>query len=330
MSSETEFTTIGPTDITVSTVCLGTWAIGGWLWGGCDDTDSVRTIHAALDKGINFIDTAPVYGFGHSEEIVGKVINDHGTREDIVVATKVGLEWDGSGNVVRNSSGKRIATEIRDSLDRLQSDYIDLYQVHWPDANIPFEETALAMKQLLDEGKIRAVGLSNFSPQQVGEFRKYCPVHAVQPPYNLFERQIDDNILPYALENNLSVLAYGAICRGLLSGRMSRERRFTGDDLRRNDPKFRSPRFEQYLAAVDELDRLAKEKYGKDVLSLAVRWVIQRGAIALWGARKPEQIAAVDSIFGWSISDDDMETIDGIIDRHVTDPVGPEFMAPRI
>ncbi len=326
--SNVEFTTIGTTDIKVSQICLGTWAIGGWMWGGADDKNAVRTIHAALDQGVNFLDTAPVYGFGHSEEVVGQAIEEYGKRSEIVLATKVALEWSDEGKVVRNSSKERIEKELDDSLRRLRTDYIDLYQVHWPDPLVPFEETATALEKLLNAGKVRSIGVSNYDPQQMTEFKKYCPLHAVQSPYNLFERAIDTDVLPYAQENDLSILAYGAICRGLLSGAMSQEREFTGDDLRKHDPKFKLPRFRQYLDAVDALNTLAKENYDKDVLALAIRWVIDRGCVALWGARKPEQLAHLESAFGWSISTDDMQAIDDILKTSVTDPIGPEFMAP--
>lgn len=329
--TQTEFTILGSSDIKVSKVCLGTWAIGGWMWGGADDENAIKTIHAALGRGINFIDTAPVYGFGHSEEVVGKAVSQYsGKRDDIILATKVGLEWSEDGKIVRNSTKARIEKEVEDSLKRLQTDYIDLYQVHWPDTLVPFEETATALKSLLDSGKVRAIGVSNYSPAQMDEFKKYCPLNSIQPPYNLFERAIDEDVLPYALENGLAVLAYGAICRGLLSGKMSLDRKFIGDDLRKQDPKFQSPRFEQYLTAVDELDALAKDNYDKDVLALAVRWVLDRGAIALWGARRADQLDAVDRVFGWTIKEEDMKAIDKILRETITNPVGPEFMAPPL
>ncbi len=203
----------------VSKVCLGTWAIGGWMWGGSEEKESVRTVRAALDRGVNFIDTAPVYGFGRSEEIVGKALKGHVARDRVVVATKVGLEWDEKEKIFRNSTRGRIFKEVEDSLRRLQTDYIDLYQVHWPDPLAPIEETARAMSELLEAGRIRAVGVSNYSPQQMDAFRKVAPLHTVQPPYNLFERQIEEDVLPYAKRHGIAVLAYGAICRGLLSGR---------------------------------------------------------------------------------------------------------------
>jgi aryl-alcohol dehydrogenase-like predicted oxidoreductase len=323
-----EYTTIGNSGISCSRICLGTWAIGGWMWGGTEEQESIRTIQAALDKGITMIDTAPVYGFGRSEEIVGKALRGYLPRDRFVLATKAGLEWTEDGKVFRNSSRERILKEVDDSLRRLQVEYIDLYQIHWPDPLVAIEETAQVMAELLKAGKIRAIGVSNYTPAQMEAFRKVAPLHAVQPPYNLFERQIEQDVLPYAKEHGIAVLAYGAICRGLLSGRIKADTEFTGDDLRRFDPKFKAPRLADYLKAVAELDALARKRHGRHVLELALRWVIDQGGIALWGARHPAQLDPVEQVFGWSLGNDDLREIDDIIRRDITDPVGPEFMAP--
>ncbi|AZZ46309.1 general stress protein [Pseudomonadaceae bacterium SI-3] len=310
----------------VSRVGLGTWAIGGWMWGGADDDRSVTTIRSALERGINLIDTAPVYGFGHSEEVVGKALE--GVRDQAVIATKVALDWS-EGGPRRNSTPARIRQEIEDSLRRLRTDRIDLYQVHWPDPLVPIEETAAELEKLRQEGKILAIGVSNYSTEQMDRFRKAAPLASVQPPYNLFERAIEADVLPYARDNGLVVLGYGALCRGLLSGRMTNSTTFDGDDLRKSDPKFKSPRFEQYLAAVEALKALAHDRHGKSVLALAIRWVLDQGpTIALWGARRPDQLDGIDDAFGWSLSPQDLTDIDALLAEHITDPVGPEFMAP--
>ena len=326
---ELETTYIGNTNIATSRIGLGTWAIGGWMWGGTDEQQSIETIHAALDKGIRLIDTAPAYGFGTSEEIVGKAIESYGNREDITIATKVGIEWK-DGDVYRNVTKERIFKEAEDSLRRLKTDVIDLYQVHWPDPLVDIEETAEAVKELYETGKIRAVGVSNFSTEQLDAFREIAPLHAVQPPYNLFEREIEQDILPYCKEHDLTTLLYGSLCRGMLTGKMSVDSTFEGDDLRNVDPKFQKPRFPQYLQAVKKLDEWAREHHGKRVIHLAVRWILdQPGAgIALWGARRPDQLDPITEAFGWSLSRDDLNEIDRIIEETVNDPVGPEFMAP--
>ncbi|MFZ3213391.1 MAG: aldo/keto reductase [Terriglobales bacterium] len=324
-----EFITINGTELRTSRIGLGTWAMGGWMWGGADEEESIRTIHTALDKGINLIDTAPVYGFGRSEEIVGQAIEQWGGREKVIIATKVGLEWH-DGVVFRNASRERINREIEDSLRRLRTSYIDLYQIHWPDPQAPIGDTADAMHRLLEQGKIRAIGVSNFSPEQMDAFRAVAPLHTNQPPYNLFERQIEQEVLPYTRRNSIGTVAYGALCRGLLSGKMRPESEFTGDDLRQVDPKFRPPRYAQYLEAVERLDSFARENYGKRVIHLAVRWLLDQPgvSVALWGARHPQQITPMDDMLGWSLSADAMRAIDQILRETITDPVGPEFMAP--
>ncbi len=324
-----ECVTISGTNLQAARVGLGTWAIGGWMWGGTDERESIRTIRAALDKGINVIDTAPAYGFGRSEEIVGKAVTEYGHRDTVSIATKVGLEWQ-DGHVVRNATRARLLREIEDSLRRLQTSYIDLYQVHWPDPLVPVEETAAIMALLYQQGKIRAIGVSNYSPQEMERFRAVAPLHTVQPPYNLFERAMEREVLPYARRHHISTLTYGALCRGLLSGKMRPNTQFNGDDLRKIDPKFQLPRYARYLQTVERLDRFAHENYGKRVIDLAVRWTLDQPGVtvALWGARHPEQLAPVDTVTGWKLDAGALRAIDNIVRETVTDPVGPEFMAP--
>ena len=323
---ETEFANIPGTQLKVSRVALGTWAMGGWMWGGTDQRESVATIHAALDQGINLIDTAPVYGFGVSEEIVGAALE--GIRDRAVIATKTGLEWR-DGKVYRNATRARIMQEVDDSLRRLRTDYIDIYQVHWPDPLVPVEETAEAMRSLYELGKIRAIGVSNFSVDQMARFRQVAPLHVLQPPYNLFERAIETDILPYSRANDIATLGYGALCRGLLSGRIQPNTAFDGDDLRRVDPKFQQPRLAQYLQAVRQLDEFAQRRFHRRVIHLAVRWMLDQGiSVALWGGRHPEQVEAALGVAGWSLTDAERESIEHIVNTAVVDPVGPEFMAP--
>jgi aryl-alcohol dehydrogenase-like predicted oxidoreductase len=319
---------IGASALKTSRIGLGTWAIGGWQWGGTNEAVSIATIRAAVERGITLVDTAPVYGFGRSEEIVGKALAEGGLRQRVQIATKVGLAWQ-DGVIYRDSRPARLRREIEDSLRRLRTDVIDLYQVHWPDLETPFAETARALEDLRREGKIRAIGVSNFSPTQMGVFRAAAPLATVQPPYNLFERAIEADVLPYAQRTALTVLSYGALCRGLLSGRMTLATKFDGDDLRKVDPKFQGTRFPQYLAAVDALATLARERFGKSVLALAVRWVLDQGpTIALWGARRPEQLEPLAEIEGWRIDEGSRREIGAILGRTINDPVSPAFMAP--
>jgi aryl-alcohol dehydrogenase-like predicted oxidoreductase len=323
-----EFATIPETSIRISRVGLGTWAIGGWMWGGTDEEESINAISAAIDRGVNLIDTAPAYGFGRSEEIVGRAIADSGRRSRVLIATKAGLEWK-DGKVFRNASRERIRREIGDSLRRLQTDYIDIYQVHWPDPLVSIEETAETMQTLFDQGKIRAIGVSNFSVAQIERFRRVAKLHVVQPPYNLFEREIEAELLPYCRQSGLATLTYGALCRGLLSGKLQEDAHFEGDDLRLTDPKFQPPRYAQYLAAVRRLDQFAGDNYRKRVIHLAVRWILDQGATtALWGARHPGQMQPVDEVIGWWLDAPAKAEIDRILESSIRDPVGPEFMAP--
>jgi aryl-alcohol dehydrogenase-like predicted oxidoreductase len=323
-----ELAGIPGTALKVSRVAIGTWAIGGWMWGGTNEAESIATIRTAVEHGVNVIDTAPVYGFGRSEEIVGKAIAEGDLRSRVLIATKTGLEWK-DGRVFRNASRGRILQEVEDSLRRLRTDHIDIYQVHWPDPLVTIEESAEAMHTLLEQGKIRAIGVSNFSVNQMERFRHVAPLHVLQPPYNLFERGIEADILPYCRKNRIATFGYGALCRGLLSGRMRPNTEFDGDDLRRSDPKFQQPRFAQYLAAVGRLDQLAQQRFGKRVIHLAIRWMLDQGiSTALWGARHPGQLQPVDEVSGWRLDAPAKAEIDRILPEMITDPVGPEFMAP--
>jgi aryl-alcohol dehydrogenase-like predicted oxidoreductase len=234
------------------------------------------------------------------------------------------------GKAYRNATRQRILREIDDSLRRLRTDYIDIYQVHWPDPRVPIEETAEAMRGLYELGKIRAIGVSNFSVEQMERFRRVAPLHVLQPPYNLFERAIEARILPYCRANNIATFGYGALCRGLLSGRMTADTTFAGDDLRRTDPKFQPPRFAQYLAAVRQLDRLARDRFQRRVIQLAVRWMLDQGiSVALWGGRHPDQLEPALGVAGWKLDASSLARINHILSETITDPIGPEFMAPQ-
>jgi aryl-alcohol dehydrogenase-like predicted oxidoreductase len=325
-----EYIEINGTNLISSRIALGTWAIGGWMWGGTDEKESIRTIHAALDHGINLIDTAPVYGYGRSEAIVGEALRQHGRRDSVILATKVGIDWT-NGKIERNSTRQRILKELEDSLRRLQTDYIDIYQVHWPDPLVPIEETAATLRELYEQGKIRAIGVSNYSPEEMQRFQAIAPLHTIQPPYNVFEREIERDILPYALRRGITTLTYGALCRGLLTGAMRADREFANGDMRKTtDPKFQPPQFTEYLNAASKLDAFARRNFGKRAIHLAVRWLLDQpgAAVALWGARRPDQLAAVRDVSGWSLTTSDFAAIDAILRENIQNPVGPEFMAP--
>jgi aryl-alcohol dehydrogenase-like predicted oxidoreductase len=334
-----ETTTIA--GVKVSRIGLGTWAIGGLDWGAVPDEVAVATCLSALERGINLIDTAPIYGHGHSEEIVGKAMRAHGRREDFYIATKAGLEWNERG-VFANSTAARLRLELEDSLRRLGTDYIDLYQVHWPDTRTPIAETAALLAGFQRQGKVRALGVSNFSVAQMEEFRAVASLASNQPPYNLFERGIEccahgenllsENLLSWCKEHDVAILTYSSLCRSLLGGRVTRGMSFDKGDIRRVDPKFREPRFSQYITAVERLAAFAHERYGKSVLELAVRWVLDRPgvSVALWGARRPDQLDAVSGVLGWKLDAPAMSEINRIVKESVPSPVGPEYLAPMV
>ncbi len=324
-----ETTIIRDVPIRASRIGLGTWAMGGRQWGGTDDDESVRTIHAALERGVNFIDTAPAYGWGHSEAVIGRAIAEWGKREQVVIATKLGLSVEGEA-VYRDSSRKRVFEEVETSLGYLRTDYIDLYQVHWPDFDTPYEETAQALLDLQRAGKIRAIGLSNYSVEAMERFNAVAPIATAQPPLNLFERQFERDILPWCYDHGVAAITYGALCRGLLGGAIDENTKFKGDDLRLGDPKFQPPRFAQYLTAVRLLERYARERYGKGVLALAVRWVLDQPGVgvALWGPRHPEELDPLNEVLGWHLDREALAYIDEVLAHSIRDPIGAEFMAP--
>ena len=326
---DVETTSIPDISMPVSRIGLGTWAMGGFQWGGADDDESVRTIHVALERGINLIDTAPAYGFGHSEQVIGLAIAERGQRDRVVLATKVGLERRGDA-LFRNGTRSQIIEEVEGSLAHLRTDYIDLCQVHWPDPQTPVEETAEALRDLKQAGKIRAVGVSNYSVEAMERFRRVTPIASAQPPLNLFEREAEEDVIPWCRAHGVATLTYGALCRGLLSGTIGTETQFFGDDLRNLDPKFASPRFEQYLSAVELLERYAHERYRTGVLALAVRWVLDTPgvSVALWGPRVPSDLAPIEELTRFHLDDEARAYIDATLSETVRDPIGPEFMAP--
>jgi aryl-alcohol dehydrogenase-like predicted oxidoreductase len=323
-----EYTKIKNLSSKISRIGLGTWAMGGSLWGNTDETDSIKTIRRAFDLGINFVDTAPGYGFGLSEEVIGKAIKEYGNREDVFIATKCGLNLMQESNVYRDSRKETILHDLEDSLRRLQLDYIDLYQVHWPDLDTPQFETAGLLKSLMDQGKIKAIGVCNYTLKQINEFTKAAPIQGIQHPFNLFERESEDNILAYCHKNGVASIGYSSLCRGLLTGHLKPDQQF--EDLRKNfDPKFRHPYYEEYLTCVERLKEWVKHKYNKSLISLAVRWSLDKGVdIALWGARKPAELDPLDNVLHWHLTAEDFKEIDQIISETIYNPIGPEFMSP--
>lgn len=311
-----------------SRIGLGTWAIGGWMWGGTDEKASIETIERALDLGINLIDTAPVYGLGHCEETVGKALKNSSKRDRVILATKAGLGWK-EGKIYRDARKDSLFKELELSLKRLGVEHIDLYQLHWPDPKTPVTEAAEALSTMLQEGKIGAVGVSNLSKKQMEEFQKVTPIHSLQSPFNLFERGIEEKELAYCKERGIATLGYGVLCRGLLSGKMDKNRQFMGDDIRKIDPKFQEPVYSSYLNAAKHLSHWAEAKHKKSLSALAVRWSLDKGiSTSLWGARRPEQLDPIEGVWHWNLSKDDFAEIDAILTENLSAQIGPEFMAP--
>lgn len=233
---------------------------------------------------------------------------------------------------LRELDTERLRRELEDSLRRLGTTYIDLYQIHWPDTVMPVEEVAGVLAEFVQAGKVRALGVSNFNVAQMKEFQHVAPLASDQPPYNIFEREIDAEILPWCATNKVAVLTYSSLCRSLLGGRVHRGMKFEDGDIRAVDPKFQEPRFSQYMTAVERLTAFARERFGKSIIELAARWVLDRPgvSVALWGAKRPDQLDAVSGVMGWKIDADAMGEIDGIVSGSVKDPIGPEYLTPLV
>ena len=308
------YTRFGRTDLNVSTICFGTWQFSG-KWGSTDERESVDAMRRALDLGINFFDTAQAYGFGASEQLLARALQPEikNRREEVVLATKGGLRPEGGG-VVRDSSPGWLRQGVEDSLRFLGTDHIDLYQVHWPDEDTPFEETAGALQEMVEEGKIRYVGASNFDARQMAAFEETRKLDGLQPPYHLFRREVEAESLPYCREHGVGVLVYGPIAHGLLSGKMEPDTRLAGDDWRANSPLFRGENFRTNLEKVEGLKRFAEER-GHTVAQLAVAWTLANPAVdcAIVGARRPGHIEGTAPAAQIDLSGDELREIKNIM-----------------
>ena len=305
---------LGDSGLEVSAIALGTWAMGGAVetWGRVDDRESIAAIHQALDLGINLVDTAPIYGLGHSEEIVGKVIQ--GRRSEVLVATKCGLLFPKSSDELppRCLSRGSILRECEDSLRRLRTDVIDVYQCHWPDPETHIRETMDALTTLLKQGKIRAIGLSNFSCEQMTAAREFGPVHCLQPPFSMLQLRAAEDLIPYCVEHRIGVLAYSPLSKGLLTGKFDKDSRFEG--IRSQDPEFLGERYRRNLGIVDQLGKIAAG-YDKTVTQLVINWTASfRGVTApIVGAKRPSQVVENAGGMGWTIGEEDRARIDAIV-----------------
>jgi aryl-alcohol dehydrogenase-like predicted oxidoreductase len=279
---------LGGTDLEVSRVCLGTWQFGG-EWGAIDREQAIASVSRARELGVNFFDTAQAYGFGASEELLAQALEGV-PREQVVLATKGGLRVAGD-ELLRDSSPAWLRRGLEQSLRHLQTDYVDLYQVHWPDPSTPSAETAAALEDFVREGRVRYVGASNFDVPQMVELQRSRKLDTLQPPYHMLRREIEDAVLPYCREHDIGVLAYGPLAHGLLSGRFTRETRLQDDDWRTGSDLFRGERYARNLEIVERLRELAEE-LGITVAQLAIAWTLANPAVhvAIVGARRPEHI----------------------------------------
>jgi aryl-alcohol dehydrogenase-like predicted oxidoreductase len=323
-----QYTQLGERGPLVSRIAFGNWSAGG-DWGGVDRDAAIAAMRAALDLGITLFDTARAYGFGAAEDLLGEALRPEikSARESIVIATKGGLRNEG-GSTVRDSSPAALRRDLEASLRALGTDFVDLYQVHWPDPATPIAETAQALDDFVREGKVRHVGVSNYDARQMTAFQQVLPIDTLQPPYHLFRRDIEESILPFAREHGIGVLVYGPMAHGLLSGRMTETTTFEAGDWRSKSDMFAGDAFRRNLAIVRRLEAFASER-GVTVAQLAIAWTLANPAVdvAIVGARNPEQIRQTAPAADIRFSPKDLVDIDRILHDEI--PVGgpaPEKM----
>jgi aryl-alcohol dehydrogenase-like predicted oxidoreductase len=301
---------IGRSEVFVTPITQGTWAIGGWMWGGTDEKKSIEAIQEAIAEGVTTIDTAPVYGMGLSESIVGKAVK--GQRSSLVIATKCGLRW-GKGKdpeITKNISAESIIFECEESLKRLQTEYIDLYQIHWPDSDHLLEESWEAMVKLKKQGKVRAIGVSNYSLDQLKKVHSIHPVDSFQNPYSLVRREMEKDFIPFCLENQISILAYTPLERGVLTGKYHDKSTLLKGDHRATKEIFEPGYLNKILKALDSLKPIAK-KYNATFAQLIINCTISRKGIttALLGARNKDQAKENAAGARLNLSQEERETI---------------------
>jgi aryl-alcohol dehydrogenase-like predicted oxidoreductase len=313
----------GKTGMEITPIGFGAWAIGGggWAaaWGPQDDDEAVGAIRRAVELGVNWVDTAAVYGLGHSEELVAQALKSVPESERPYVFTKCSLVWDDEGdisNVLEKDSVKR---ECEESLRRLQTDVIDLYQIHWPNPDEDIEEGWEAMAELKDEGKVRHIGVSNFDVSQMERAQRIAPVETLQPPYSMLRREVEQEILPYCQENDIGVIVYSPMRSGLLTGKMTPERvqNLPSDDWRRNDPDFQEPRLSKNLKLVALLEEIGAE-HGSSPGEVAIAWTLRHPAVtaAIVGGRRPDQVDGIIGAAELRLSDEELDRIEGLLERN--------------
>ncbi len=319
---------LGNTGLEITRIGLGTWAIGGpgWVyaWGSQDDAASSRAIHKALELGINWIDTAAAYGLGHSEEVVGRAVA--GRRDKVIIATKCGLVWDpGNPAPYGRLKAESVRRELEESLKRLGTDYIDLYQIHWPKPDEDVEEGWAEIARQVKLGKIRYAGVSNFSVSQLERVRKIHPVSSLQPPYSMLKRGVEDEILPYCAKNGIGVVVYSPMQAGILSGGFTRERaeNLPDDDWRKKAPAYMEPELSRNLRLVERLAGFAGPR-GRSVGELAIAWVNRRPEVtaAIVGGRSPEQVQELAGAADWDLTPEEVAFVEKLLsERAAQSPI---------
>jgi len=311
--------TLGNSDLHLTPIGFGAWAIGGgnweFAWGPQDDTQSMAAINRALDMGINWIDTAAIYGLGHSEEIVGRVLKT--TSHKPLVFTKSSMRWRSDRSIYRSLKGDSLREELEGSLRRLGVDVIDLYQIHWPDPEAELEEGWETLNKFKEEGKVRWIGVSNFSAEQMKRVQKIAPITSLQPPYSMLRRAIEKEILPYAQVNHIGVINYSPMVSGLLTGKMTAERvaSFPADDWRRRSPEFNEPRLSRNLKLVDLLREIGSG-HGVTPGVVAVAWTLHHPAItaAIVGGRSAQQVEEMTSALEFRLSEEEYARINAFLE----------------
>lgn len=313
---------LGNSDMHITPVGFGAWAIGGsgWAygWGGQEDSDSIAAIQRALELGINWIDTAAVYGLGHSEEVVARALKGRSGQRPYIF-TKCSMIWNDKGEISQSLKRESVRRECEASLRRLQVDAIDLYQVHWPQPDEEIEEGWTAMAELQREGKVRWIGVSNFSVEQMQRAQAIAPVTSLQPPYSMLRPAIEKEILPFTAANNIGVIVYSPMLSGLLSGAMTKERaaNFAKDDWRRNNKEFQEPQLSKNLALV-ELLREIGAKHGRSPGEVAIAWTLRRPEVtaAIVGSRSPKQIEGIIAAGTFRLSNEELTRIQEALDAY--------------
>lgn len=326
-----EYRNLGSTDVKCSAICFGAWAIGGWMWGGSDRADAVKAIHAAYDEGITTIDTAPVYGQGLSEEIVGEAIK-HVPRNKVQVLTKFGLQWTSqqgeyffstkvndnlSLDFYKFSSKEQVIKECEDSLRRLGTDYIDVLQIHWPDATTPVSETMEALERLLQQGKIRAAGVCNYNVELLQQAEKTISLASNQVPYSMLVRDIEKDVVPYCLEHKKSIIAYSPLQRGLLTGKIKPGHQFNEGDTRDGNRHYTPENIARVQSFLHDLEPLAAS-HQATLSQLVIQWTLQQPGItiALVGARNAQQAVQNAQAIHVKLNQADVTHINQLIKAH--------------